>query len=805
MKKRLIAAFSLLTAIVTAAEFKVNNKVPESGFMPGNEQWVYEQNINIAKNGFPAEFLISPKAIKQHPKQSHIRGYNGDITLRIAAPGRIRTLECGAAITNFADSRKRGVSAAYSLNGTDYVPIVSKEFKTGTNIAGKVELPENRGFLIVKFSRKLEKNDKNGAYGFVLFQKISIKLTGEYGKKDEQSEKMKKKHSKSLKSAFPTGVFWPWERMRSNAKFAKKEFWEFAEDCMKHLRDNGYDTCWFVNFSAKAADEIRVLNLAEKYGLRVLFNTDLVTNFYHGISDLDNIDNKANRTAARLGYHKALLGYILKDEPLMFDLETCNYFYERMKLADPEHDSVAVVMNRQSLSFLRDGKLPVICSDIYYFGGENSTQIPSPLAVSQREFTNALQSFGTAAELYGKHSWFMGQMFGDTWGRHWFNGKKMVVSPGSYLHWRMPTEAESRWQVWEALRLGTKGAFFYVFLPPVPLTVPPEKAVNNPVLKKDVDRMDKAAAWAASWKRQKLTDKTLEIDPGEGMLLPGGKPTPQLLATAPVMKLIRANEALLVDRRKADFPVFFPGDDQTDASTFVSGKRWIGIVVNRNVDQQRTVSVMLPPNVTAVTDLSTGKKLTVESADECFKKTSLTLASGSGVLLEAKFSGLPGMRYCFESFDQRTAHRVNVNKDAEIFHHGNFCADENRSLRLKKDADPSLPACTLLALSNPKRPHLTFSKDLSRRSKNGVTYCLVRGKIKKGSVRAVTAAKQGEQANIMHLRNIKTADQVALGGKTIQDKDFFRPAVVPKDAAALEFLLGKGDYIEDITVWFVPR
>ena len=29
--------------------------------------------------------------------------------------------------------------------------------------------------------------------------------------------------------------------------------------------------------------------------------------------------------------------------------------------------------------------------------------------------------------------------------------------------------------------------------------------------------------------------------------------------------------------------------------------------------------------------------------------------------------------------------------------------------------------------------------------------------------------------------------------------------VVPHDTAALEFYLGKSDYIEDITVWFVPR
>ncbi|MBE6372563.1 MAG: hypothetical protein E7055_10895 [Lentisphaerae bacterium] len=799
--KKIILPLSIMSAVLPAQDFKINGKIPESGFSITDGSWVYERNVDIAKEGFPEEFLISAKAIKQHPKHRYMRGYNGNIVLRISAPGRITALEFGAEITNYADSRKRSVSASYSLNGIDYVTLGSKDFGGGTaKLSGKAELPENSGRMFVKLARNLEKNDRNGRYGLLLFQKIRIKLTGEVRKEEKASER---EQSTLLKTVFPTGVFWAWELTGSNAELAKMEIWAFAEENMKTLRDNGYNTCWFVNFPMKEETQLKMLNLAAKYGMKVLFNTDLVSCFYDGISNLENIDLAAERTAARLSSHEALLGYILKDEPLMFDLETCSYFYERMKLADPRHDSVAVVMNRQSLSYLRDSKLPVICSDLYYFGGDKSTQIPSPRPVSQREITNALKSFGNAAELYGKHTWFMGQMFGDTWGRQWFNGRKVVVYPGSYLHWRMPTEAESRWQVWEALRLGTKGVFFYVFHPPVPLTVPPEKA-STPQDKKKVAKMDRKAKWAASWKNQKLTGKIQEIDPGEGMLMAGGKPTPQMLATAPVMKLIRANEALLVNRRKADFPVFFPGDTETDTATFVSGKRWIGIVVNRNVEQKRTVSVMLPLNVTAVTDLGRGKSLAIEDAGDSFRKTALTLDAGSGVLLEAKFKGLPGMRFCFESFDQQKAHRVNVNRNAEIFHHGNFCADENRSLRLKKDADPSLPACALLALSNPKKKNLTYSKGLSR-SKNGITYCLVRGRLKNASVKAAGAARQGEQSNFMHLANIKTADLKGSSGTIIQDKDFQLPAAVPHDTTALEFYLGKGDYIEDITVWFIPR
>lgn len=608
--------------------------------------------------------------------------------------------------------------------------------------------------------------------------------------------------SKALKSVFPTGVFWAWERTKPNAELAKMELWAFAEENMKLLRENGYDTCWFVNFSSEK-DQLKMLALAEKYGMKVLFNADLLGTFYNGIGSLDSIDQLASRTAARLAHHNALLGYVLKDEPLMSDLDTCSYYYERMKLADPKRDSVAVVMNRQSLGYLRDSKMPVICSDIYYFSHDHSTQLPSPRRVSQAEFTNALKSYGNAAELYGKHSWFMGQMFGDVWGRHWFNGKKMVVYPGSYLHWRMPTEAESRWQIWEALRLGTKGVFFYVLHPPVPLMVPPEK-VTDPKLKKQIARMDKAAATAASWKpKQKLTDKTVKIDPGEGMLRPGGKPTPQMLATAPVMKLIRANEQLLVNRRKADYPVFFPDDLQTDAATFVSENRCLGIIVNRDLDRRRTFSVQLPPNVKEVTDLNSGKRIAVVSSGRHYQKIELALSAGDGILLEAKFKNQSGMRFCFESFDQQRSHRVTVNANAEIFNHGNFCADENRSLRLKKDGNSGLPVCILRGLSNRKKPVLTFSKNLSL-GKKGITYCLVRGKLKGAVVRSNVKETSASGENLMHLKNIQETAVEKGDGRIICNQDFFRPFVVPPETSVLEFYLAKGDYIEDITIWFVP-
>ena len=204
-----------------------------------------------------------------------------------------------------------------------------------------------------------------------------------------------------------------------------------------------------------------------------------------------------------------------------------------------------------------------------------------------------------------------------------------------------------------------------------------------------------------------------------------------------------------------------------------------------------------------VTDLNSGKRLAVVSSGRHYQKIELALSAGDGILLEARFKNQSGMRFCFESFDQQKSHRVTVNANAEIFNHGNFCADENRSLRLKKDGNSGLPVCILRGLSNRKKPVLTFSKNLSL-GKKGITYCLVRGKLKGAVVRSNVKETSASGENLMHLKNIQETAVEKGDGRIICNQDFFRPFVVPPETSVLEFYLAKGDYIEDITIWFVP-
>lgn len=796
----MMLAVMFCAAAVTAAEFSINNRIPATGFTGGNDSWKYEQKVSFA-NAVPEEFLIPPKQIKTHKKHAYIKGFNGDLVLQIKAPGPVKTLEWSAIMTNFADKKVRKISLSYSLDGVTYKELAVKDF-TGkaTLSSGKITLPENRGYLTLKMQRHVEKSDTNGRYGFILWQEMDLKLTGSYSASAGSAAVQDR--PKRLQEVFPTGVFWAWERTKPNAELAGMEFWEFVEYSMKTLKDNGYNTCWFVNINS-VDDQVKVLALAEKHGLQVLTNTDLLHVFYGVNTSLDQMQLYADRTVARIGHSKALLGYVLKDEPLMCDIDTCGYFYDLMRKADPSRDSISVTMNRQTLSYLRDSKLPVVCSDVYYFGADDSTMLPSGKE-SQQEFTNAFNAFNLSAERHGKHSWIMGQIFGDIWGRHWYKDGKFIVYPGCYLHWKMPTEAESRWQVWEALRLGTKGVLFYVYHSYVPMMRPPEQA-STPAELKLLAKMDRMGKTAASWKNQKLTTGTIELEWSSGMLHPGGKPTKQMQATAPVMKLIRANEQLLLARKRAEFPVFFPADTQTDVQTFRSNDRWLGIIVNRDVKKTRTVDVLLPRNVKTVKDLATGRNLKISQANAHFQKISLTLEPGSGVMLEPEFFKQAGIRCAKESFDHQTIFRMMINTNAEIFHHGNYGADEQRSLRLKKGGNPGEAVCAFIGISNPKTAVVTLTKNLTFGSK-GTLYCLVNGKLSQGEIRAVIHGVEGkgEQANFAHLRVPKSGKLAPMNGKTIKKDQFHLPAVVPNDATALEFFLGPKDYIEDITLWFVP-
>ncbi len=644
----------------------------------------------------------------------------------------------------------------------------------------------------------------NRLLAILLSLSVAVAWTAEPGRVETAAKGLRPpRRAQPLKAVFPTGVFWPWERTAPCAAYAKMDLWAFVEQEMKLLADNGYDTIWFVNIGT--ADMQRVLALAPKYGLHALMNTWLLHAVYGGAGSVETLERLARETYTSIGGSEALLAYVGKDEPLLCDVENMETFGRLMKEVDPSRDTIVCTMNRQTLTYARDTTLPVICADLYYFGAEKTTQLPPPKA-SQQELTAALEDFCLAAHLYHKHFWFLGQMFGDTWGRHWRRGDRLVVEPGAYLHWKMPTDGEARWQIWEALRLGAKGMLFYVLFPPIQLEVPPSQA-KEPWQLKRVKAMDAFAAMAAGWKNQPLVEKETELDAGEGLVDMDGSPRSQMLATAPAMKLIRAHERLLLDRTYSPVPIFFPGDETTDTMTFEAQGRLIGVVVNRDLRHPRRAKVLLPCNVTEVRDLAIGKPLALTAVSDIFQETALALPPGGGALLEARTAGRAGLCLCKEDFGRQTVLRVDVANHAKVKRIGNYGADFRFVLHAADTAARrARPACVLPRLTNSKESARTVAMNLNQRRRDGVIFCRVKGRLSSCKVVAVSGDAEGEKENFMHLKAKGGYAPAPSGnGIVIQSKDFRIPAVVPVGTASLEFYLGSpDDYISEIRLWFVP-
>lgn len=762
-----------------------------------------------------SELSLNKNDLKQHKKYSHIAGYNGNYSLMLSVPGLLDTVTFETQITNFADSKERVLQVEYSLDGGNFIKLAPLAMKGGKTLFKQTfNLQGGSDRVYIRFVKKEKDGKSVSGSQWILFQYISVEVSGKIVKNEikvESTALSGEKNKHRLAEFFPRGPFWGWERTRVNAEIAKMDLWDFVDWQFKLLREMGCNTVWFVHLSGE--DLHKVLKLADKHQLKVLAATSLLNNFYWGIPSLEKLDDIARKHVVEYGGYSSLLGYVLKDEPLLCSLENCSYFYEILKKHDPERDAVAVVMNRQSPTFLKESVLPVICTDMYYWGSDGSTQTPNNPDISQYEISMGLQNYNRSAEMYGKTHWFMGQMFGDVWGRHYMRDDYSIVADkGCYLHWRMPTENETRWQLWEAIRQGSKGLFIYVMHNSKTETIPFDEAKLGSEAFEKYKKQEARAKIALGWKNgQQLTKEQVVLPYNGGMTYPGGKPTPQMKVMGEVFRTLEPLTDFILKKKLAKFQTFFSDDAKLQVRTFDTGngKRY-GVVVNSDLNKKRTVKVFLPENVTAVTDLTCGRKLAIrQSSKKSFKEVSFELIPGGGTVLEAEFSSqYVGMMVCRETFDQRTFHRVQINPNAEIFNYGNFHVNSNRALRLIENADT--PVCVLKNLTNKKSANNTFALNMNMKEGNGTIYCMVEGKLGSVKIKAVNMYSDGEKTNQMHLRDedfngkkdTSAAQKSILIGENLHSE---MPIKVPAGTTSLEFYIGNSeDYIDEIYVWYVP-
>ena len=613
-----------------------------------------------------------------------------------------------------------------------------------------------------------------------------------------------------LKDEFPFGVFWAWERNEFNYTTAGLTHEQYAEKELKLLRDMNCDAVWFVH-GPGAKNAPWFMPMMEKYGVKGMVASELINLYYDGevSKGLDFVDRRAANTAKAFSQYKSLLGYVLKDEPLFCSVQHTDYFYGAMRRADPSHEAAVIAMPPQCQTYIEDTRLPVVCTDIYHFGGDKSVWIPHPARESRRTFRGTVHNAVTAAEKSGKHVWIMPMVFSSTWGPNYWDaeGRRWAL-PGSYEHWRMPTPAESSWQVWESVRGGAKGVLFYLFNDSRHYT----EASLEPD-SKDRKRMQAALdeyGLVKKYGTNVLVKAKKEIDPGNALTKPGGDPTPQFVSIGGAFGALAPHKRRLLASCRALFPVFFPDDPRVKAQTFEERdcRTRLGVVVNDDVEKPVRARILVARNVVRVKDLNGGELKIAGSGREEFNAFEIDLAPGGGAILEAEFTGgYAGFPLLREDFSRGPAKGAIDDAVAEKSRYTMFGIGADWQLRLKKGADASKSAFTISKLTNAKSANNTVFMNLNRKKELGTVFLDLHGDFKGLEVTAVLdASAAGEKTDVLHTgEKTGSAANAAAPRRVVWKAGDFLPVAMPIGVTGLEFRLGDiGDSLREVRLWFVP-
>lgn len=814
---------SILLFTLQGSEMIINTYAVE--VTPQDGHWEYSlQHTFESPETTPDYFLVSPASWSRDRKNTSIIGYSGRIELKFKTPGPATALQGVYTIRNGANYTAGVVYAEYSLDEVQYHRFASQDLQgKEQEIRFDLSIPDSPRIVRIAFGIESSERDARGRMKRLPAALVSDSLQLTIKGIHDPSWQPSLLPGRPLKSYFVTSVSFPWERIGSCAQYAGIDKWEFLERTLKILKTNHIYHVSTLNLS-NPADGRRFLFIAEKVGMKVLPQSLLWQAFYTKPESLREFERLARITVNEYGDFSSLEGYVLKDEPLAVSLAQINYCFDLMKRIDPSRDTISCTMNRQTQLYIENSAFPVIMNDLYYFGSDKSTQLSNPQATSMQNLTWALRTFNHSAEQHQKHYWFIMQYFGDVWGRHYYQNDadyragRLTVEPGSYLHWRTPTDAELRWQIWEGVRLGAKGIRLYISLPEIPLLQAPAQIdleSGTPSAKR-VASMDRMQKIAASWKNQPLVEKEFILERHRsGLLFADGTPVPEIQVVSKAFQALLEQQAILLQKRQAAFPVFYAGDPLTSTGTFeVTGNpNRIGVIVNRDLNHPaRQVEVLLPVNVNRLTRLNTGETLPLTRKNEDFLMAVVTLDPGDGLLLEASFrDDIAGMPFCAERFSQTSLNILAMGEHAEILTHTRPDSESLRLVKLKEAAPFDHPVLTAKNFANAQKIRNTFSLNFNLNKAEGRTYCLLEGEFSAGDV-VVKALSDKDRAvvenNVMHLENPAEQDagKRPVAGQVIQEKDYHVPAIIPVGTTDIEFYLTSHKaHISAVDIWFVPK
>ena len=413
----------------------------------------------------------------------------------------------------------------------------------------------------------------------------------------------------------PLGAYLSWERTTANAEHHGIDRWDDLAKRLDALQVNHVNLLWVTNMAE--GDLSRLLEECAKRNLRLLPSMGAVEAKvdWRWVDGSDYYAKTLPRLVEVAGDSKTLIGWVLSDEPSEAQLSRVENLRQQFRTLDPNRFCTAVTMWPQTPKVPEMTQLPVVCVDLYPFFGPRDPNGPHTDAASKAFFrknaAKMIQAIGDKPAV----GWVMGMCFSDIWGPREYNAEGHLIGlPGAYLHWRAPTLAEMRWQVWETFRSGAKGFICYTLAPEAPN---PDTATLPPP---DV-----------KWKEVLATEPT-DLGPN-ALTNPDGSVTPQLEELGRVYAALAPHAALLRRLARSEEAFIEIADGPGSVQGFVdpeTGTRY-AIVVNDDLHEENKVTLKIGGTFSDSTDLIRNVELTAdEGVTGNLRLHTNTLPAGGG-------------------------------------------------------------------------------------------------------------------------------------------------------------------------------
>ncbi len=393
----------------------------------------------------------------------------------------------------------------------------------------------------------------------------------------------------------PLGAYLSWERPLACAQYYGIDRWIDVCNRLNALQANNVNLLWVTNMSE--ADLPRLIEECEKRDIKLLpgLSTVSAKTDSHWVKEGAYYDKVLPRVVEAAGKSDTLVGWVLGDEPKAEHFPRLETLRLRFRELDPNRFCTSVTQWNNTTEILRQTKLPVACIDLYPFFGPNDPNGPHTDAASISFFRRNAANMIEAASDRNAVGWVMGMCFSEIWGPRKYDQQGHLVGlPGSYLHWRCPTLAEMRWQVWETFRSGAKGFVCYTLAPEAP----------DP-------KIEKLAPPDVKWKNI-LAKKNTDLGPN-ALTNPDGSTTQQLEELGKAFAKIAPHTGLILRWNRTKEPLMeTEGTGRIQTFRDTEKGKVFAIVLNDDLHHDKTIVVRVGKKTSSLTDVIRNKDISLE-------------------------------------------------------------------------------------------------------------------------------------------------------------------------------------------------